>query len=56
MIVIVKKCEDCPFAGMEDGLHVCSVATPKNRPLHDYPKRPDWCRLSREQVIVREFQ
>ena len=56
MIFVIKRCDQCPFANKEEGPMACSVATPKNRPLHEYPERPTWCKLRKEQIIVREAQ
>ena len=65
MIVVVKNCDVCPFALPQPGqeceggpqvCQTCALSTPKFRSLFEFPKRPEWCKLRREQVIVREFQ
>lgn len=54
MIIVVRKCVDCPFCFKTEPHSQCSVSTPKMRPLDEDLDRPSWCPLRREQVIVRE--
>ncbi|MGE4297748.1 MAG: hypothetical protein AB7E47_06935 [Desulfovibrionaceae bacterium] len=58
MIVVVKLCKECPFCRRADaGLGPqCAVSNPPDRPIPEGDQRPQWCRLGKEQVIVREFQ
>jgi hypothetical protein len=55
MIIVVKKCNECPFCTIIPGEKPkCSVATPKYRVI-ETGDAPGWCPLRREQVIVRNF-
>lgn len=40
---------------MADGVRVCNIAIPYQRPIGD-EERPTWCKLRKEQVIVRDFK
>lgn len=59
MIMIVKTCDDCPFCHRNapgEAPKACVVSTPRFRPiLDDDGDRPQWCKLRKEQFIVREF-
>lgn len=54
MIIVVRKCADCPFCFKTEPHSQCSISTPKMRPLDEDLDRPSWCPLRREQIIVRE--
>ena len=55
MILIARKCRDCPFLlELPDSLR-CNISSPPRRQVADDPERPSFCPLRREQVIVREF-
>lgn len=58
MIIVVRKCNDCPFCNtMEDGKMQCNVSMPSKRPIFDGGKEtPSFCPLKREQAIVRAFE
>ncbi|GAB1411019.1 hypothetical protein MASR1M90_21730 [Desulfovibrionales bacterium] len=55
MIVVIRKCLECPFMALVDGVKVCNIATPYQRPTGD-EDRPSWCKLRKEQIIVRDFK
>lgn len=55
MIVVVKKCKNCPFLTSVDDNIWCNISTPKGRPVRLDEDRPTFCPLRKEQVIVREF-
>jgi hypothetical protein len=56
MIIVVKKCKNCPFLTFRDEKQRCSASNPTGRPVApDEVDRPSFCPLRREQVIVREF-
>lgn len=55
MIIIVRKCKDCPFLSELPDVSRCNISTPPRRPLHELDERPSFCPLRREQAIVREF-
>lgn len=56
MIVVVKRCKDCPFLTQVEDNVWCNASTPKGRPVDPEAQRPSFCPLRREQVIIREFQ
>lgn len=56
MIIIVTKCSECPFLSIVDSQSVCNVATPRYRPILCEEDRPTWCKMRKEQVIVRDFK
>ena len=56
MIIVVRKCKDCPFLLELPDVNRCNASNPPRRPLHDLEERPSFCPLRREQVIVREFE
>jgi len=56
MIVIVRKCKDCPCLTQVDANVWCNASTPKGRPVDPEADRPSFCPLRREQIIIREFQ
>lgn len=56
MILVVTKCQECPFLNQDGDQKSCNVALPKGRPVTTASERPSWCRLRREQIIVRDFK
>jgi len=56
MIFVVTRCDDCPFLALVDGLRACNIATPRLRPLPEDEERPSWCKMRKEQIIVRDFR
>lgn len=56
MIVIVRKCQECPCLTQTDDNAWCNASTPKGRPVDPKAERPSFCPLRREQIIIREFQ
>lgn len=56
MIFIVTRCDDCPFMRMVDNERTCYIATPRHRPIPAEDDRPTWCKMRKEQVIVRDFK
>lgn len=56
MIFVVTKCADCPFLNMVNGHRACNIATPQQRPIPDDEARPSWCKMRKEQIIVRDFK
>ena len=56
MIIIATACGQCPFLSLEEDRRVCNISLPKHRPVDDESGRPSWCRLRKEQVIVRDFK
>jgi len=56
MIFVVTKCADCPFLSMVDGHRACNIAIPHHRPIPDDEERPSWCKMRKEQIIVRDFK
>jgi len=56
MIFVVTKCDECPFMSMVDGLRACNVAIPRYRPIPPEDVRPTWCKMRKEQIIVRDFK
>lgn len=35
---------------------MCVIATPPMRPIVEETDRPSWCKLYKEQIIVRDFR
>jgi len=58
MIIVVKKCFECPFCNtLESGTLLCNVSMPSKREIPDDGKTiPAFCPLKREQAIVRSFE
>lgn len=57
MILVIRKCSDCPLRRTEEKVTVCALAAPGNRPIpKDTEDRPRWCPLRNEQIIIREFK
>lgn len=56
MIFVITKCVDCPFLNLANGKKTCNVALPKGRPIELDTERPAWCKLRKEQIIVRDFK
>jgi len=56
MIFIVTKCADCPFMAVVNGERTCNIATPRQRPITEDEDRPFWCKMRKEQIIVRDFK
>lgn len=58
MIVIVRKCFECPFCNtLENKEMLCNISTPSKRDIPDQGRvRPMFCPLRREQTIVRSFE
>lgn len=56
MIFVVTKCADCPFLSMVNGQRVCNIAIPYQRPISEDEVRPSWCKMRKEQIIVRDFK
>lgn len=56
MIFVVTKCVECPFLSMANSQRVCNVATPRHRPITGDEDRPSWCKMRKEQIIVRDFK
>ncbi|MDO4766958.1 MAG: hypothetical protein Q4B25_02260 [Pseudomonadota bacterium] len=56
MIIIATACGQCPFLSLEEDRRVCNISLPKHRPVDDESGRPSWCRLRKEQVVVRDFK
>jgi hypothetical protein len=56
MIIVIRKCAECPMMRNREQGEVCAVSTPKERPIPEVAQRPNWCPLRREQIIVREFK
>lgn len=54
MILVVRKCDDCPFLTRCGEERHCNIGVPARRFIPEDVARPDWCRLKKEQVIVRE--
>ena len=55
MIFVITKCTDCPFHQVHDGKRSCSVASVVHQEiLAEVKKRPEWCPLYKEQMIVRD--
>lgn len=54
MILVVRNCKDCPFCVDRDGRMFCNVSTPKKREILLEDERPNFCKLRRESVIVKE--
>lgn len=56
MILVVTKCMECPFWRQDGNERMCVIATPPMRPiLTEETDRPSWCKLRKEQIIVRNF-
>lgn len=53
---VVTACEECPFMSVLEGRRACNVATPSQRPIPEEDERPFWCKLRKEQIIVRDFK
>ncbi len=56
MIFVVTKCADCPFMAVVNGERTCNIATPRQRPITEDEDRPFWCKMRKEQIIVRDFK
>lgn len=57
MVLVVTKCLECPFLRREGAERLCVIATPPMRPiLTEDNDRPMWCKLRKEQIIVRDFR
>jgi hypothetical protein len=56
MIFVVTKCVDCPFLSMINNERTCNIATPCHRPIPIEDARPSWCKMRKEQIIVRDFK
>ncbi|THB65819.1 MAG: hypothetical protein D6E12_11830 [Desulfovibrio sp.] len=61
MIIVTRKCDDCPFCQPvcpPEEVRRCAISNPPRRPIHEVEgdERPSFCPLRREQIIVREFQ
>jgi hypothetical protein len=56
MIFVVTKCADCPLMSMEEGRRACNVGPPSGRPIPEEDERPSWCRMRKEQIIIRDFK
>ena len=54
--MVVTACDNCPFLGVFEGERVCNVGPPPRRPLPGEEDRPFWCRMRKEQIIVRDFK
>ncbi len=55
MIFVITKCKDCPFHQVCDGKRSCSVASVVHQEIPaEVTKRPEWCPLYKEQMIVRD--
>lgn len=54
--LVATKCEECPFLSTVDGQRGCNVAIPRQRPIADDEERPFWCKMRKEQIIVRDFK
>jgi hypothetical protein len=55
MIFVVSKCVDCPFHQVVDGIRKCKVASVVYQHIPaEEKKRPEWCPLRKEQMIVRD--
>ncbi|WP_462324460.1 hypothetical protein [Desulfoplanes sp.] len=55
MIYVVTQCTDCPFHQVHDGKRSCKVASVVHQEIPaDEKKRPEWCPLRKEQMIVRD--
>jgi len=56
MIIIVKRCANCPFCQTVEGKPHCKASVVELRPISEEDEeRPSWCPLRREQLIIREF-
>ncbi|MFP4168313.1 MAG: hypothetical protein ACLFSY_05620 [Desulfonatronovibrionaceae bacterium] len=55
MIVVVKRCSQCPFCAECNGEKTCNLSVPKHREVVAERELPGWCPLNREQVIVKNF-
>jgi len=56
MIFVVTKCDDCPLLSIVDGQRACNIGPPSHRPIPQEEVRPSWCRMRKEQIIVRDFK
>jgi hypothetical protein len=54
--MVVSRCDECPFLSTVEGRRVCNVGPPAHRPIPDEDDRPFWCRMRKEQIIVRDFK
>ncbi len=55
MIFVVIRCVDCPFHQEAGGKRICKVAPVMYQSIpRDEAKRPEWCPLYKEQMIVRD--
>jgi len=54
--IVVERCNQCPFLSFVNGRRACNVATPCRRPIFDEDERPTWCKMLKEQIIVRDFK
>lgn len=53
---VVSTCAECPFLSRIDGCRACNAAIPRYRPMRDEEERPFWCKMRKEQIIVRDFK
>ncbi|MBE1424422.1 hypothetical protein H4684_001052 [Desulfomicrobium macestii] len=56
MIFVVTKCANCPLLSYVEGQRVCNVGPPSQRPIPEADERPTWCRMRKEQIIIRDFK
>ncbi|MFP4108353.1 MAG: hypothetical protein ACLFRQ_05205 [Desulfonatronovibrio sp.] len=58
MIIMVKKCFECPFCNtLENREMQCNISTPPKRDIPDQGRViPLFCPLKHEQAIVRSFE
>lgn len=56
MIIIATRCVDCPFMSVVNEEQTCNIAVPRNRPITGDEDRPTWCKMRKEQVIVRDYK
>lgn len=54
--MVVAACNDCPFLSLVEGRRVCNIGPPSQRPIAEEDDRPSWCRMYKEQIIVRDFK
>ena len=55
MIVVVKKCSECPFCSECADRKYCNMSIPKHREVTEFRELPFWCPLNKEQIIVKNF-
>ena len=54
--MVVTACGECPFLSIVEGRRVCNIGPPSQRPIAEEDDRPSWCRMRKEQIIVRDFK